>query len=103
MGKKSKYSYRYDCVNRGGIKVVMTSRKSIALKYNQLMSGHALTAQYLRRIGIRSDMKCWCCGVRARMPAFSLIGIHMVFIVIGLQTWMRVIGDDELVRLSGEI
>jgi len=29
--------------------------------------------------------------VRARTPAFSLIGIHMVSIGIRLQTWMRVI------------
>jgi len=30
-------------------------------------------------------------NVRARMPAFGLVRIRMVFIGIRLQTWMRVI------------
>jgi hypothetical protein len=37
-------------------------------------------------------------GVRARMPAFGLVGIRMVFIGIRLQTWMRVIVDVDVSR-----
>ena len=33
--------------------------------------------------------------VRARMPAFGLVGIRMVIIGIRLQTWMRVIVDVD--------
>jgi len=32
------------------------------------------------------------------MPAFGLIGIRMVIIEIGLQTWMRVILDVDVSR-----
>jgi hypothetical protein len=42
--------------------------------------------------------------VRARRPAFGLIGIRVVIIGIRLQTWMRVmVGVDVYVRLSLEI
>jgi len=47
MGTKSKHSYRYDLVKRGGNKAVMSSQKSIALRFYQLKSRHALMAQYL--------------------------------------------------------
>jgi hypothetical protein len=50
LGKKSKHSYRYDLVKRGGHKAVMTFRKSIAARYYQLKTGHALIGKYLRRI-----------------------------------------------------
>jgi len=36
--------------------------------------------------------------VRARTPAFGLIGIRMVIIGIRLQTWMRVIVDVDVSR-----
>ena len=62
LGKKSKHSYRYDLVKRGGNKAVMESRKSIAARFYQLMTGHPLLGNYLRRIGKRRDMKCWWCG-----------------------------------------
>jgi len=62
LGKKSKHSYRYDLVKRGGNKAVMTSKKSIAARFYQLKTGHALMGKYLRRIGKRRDMKCWWCG-----------------------------------------
>jgi len=62
MGKKSKHSYRYDLVKRGGNSAVMGARKTIAARFNQLMSGHALTAKYLLQSGKRRDMKCWWCG-----------------------------------------
>ena len=40
---------------------------------------------------------CITTSVRARMPAFGLIGIRMVIIGVWLQTWMRVIvGVDVL-------
>jgi len=48
MGKKSKQSYRYDSVKRGGNKVVMESKKSIAARFYQLKTGHALMGKYLR-------------------------------------------------------
>jgi hypothetical protein len=62
MGKKSKHSYRYDLVKRGGNNAVMKTRKSIAARFYQLKTGHALLGKYLRRIGKRRDMKCWWCG-----------------------------------------
>jgi hypothetical protein len=62
MGKKSKHSYRYDLVKRGGTSEVMTSRKLIAARFYQLKTGHALLGKYLRLIGKRRDMKCWWCG-----------------------------------------
>jgi len=58
MGKKSKQSYRYDLVKRGGNKAVMESKKSIELRFYQLKTGHALIGKYLRQIGKRGDMKC---------------------------------------------
>jgi ribonuclease HI len=62
MRKKSRHSYRYDLVKRGGNKAVMESKKSVAARFYQLKTGHALLGKYLRRIGKRSDMKCWWCG-----------------------------------------
>ena len=62
MEKKSKHSYQYDLVKRGGNSAVMGSRKSIAARYYQLKTGHALLGKYLRRIGKRRDMKCWWYG-----------------------------------------
>jgi len=41
---------------------VMGAKKTIAARFYQLKSGHALIAKYLLRIGKRSDMKCWWCG-----------------------------------------
>jgi hypothetical protein len=48
LGKKSKHSYQYDLVKRGGTKVVMTSKKSIAARFYQLKMGHTLMRKYLR-------------------------------------------------------
>jgi len=62
MGKKSRHSYRYDLVKRGGNSAVMKSQKSIAARFYQLKTGHALMGKYLVRIGKRRDMKCWWCG-----------------------------------------
>jgi hypothetical protein len=67
MGKKSKQSYRYDLLKRGGNIAVMTSQKLIAARFNQLKSGHVLIAKYLQRIGKRRDMKCWWCGHEYQM------------------------------------
>jgi len=41
---------------------VMKSQISIAARFYQLKTGHALMGKYLRRIGKRRDMKCWWCG-----------------------------------------
>jgi len=49
-------------VKRGGNGAVMTSRKSIAARFYQLKTEHALMGKYLMRIGKRRDMKCWWCG-----------------------------------------
>jgi len=62
MGKKSKHSYRYDLVKRGGNSAVMKSQKSIVARFYQIKTGHALMGKYLMRIGKRRDMKCWWCG-----------------------------------------
>jgi len=62
MGKKSKHSYRYNLVKRGGNSVVMGAKKMIAARIYQCKSGHSLIAKYLLRIGKRRDMKCWWCG-----------------------------------------
>ena len=62
MGKKSRHSYQYDLVKRGGNGAVIKSQKSIATRFYQLKTGHALMGKYLMRIGKRRDMKCWWCG-----------------------------------------
>ena len=62
IGKKSKHSHRYDLVKRGANSAVMGAKKTIAARFYQLESGHALIAKYLLRIGKRRDMKCWWCG-----------------------------------------
>ena len=61
-GKKSKHSYQYDLVKRGGNSAVMESKKPIVVRFYQLKTGHALLGKYLQRIGTRRDMKCWWCG-----------------------------------------
>jgi len=62
MGKKSKHSYRYDLVKKGGNSVVMGGKKRIAASFYQHKSGHALIAKYLLWIGKIRDMKCCWCG-----------------------------------------
>jgi len=47
MGNKSKHSYRYDWVKRGGNRVAMESQKSIVARFYQLKTGHALLGKYL--------------------------------------------------------
>jgi len=61
LGNKSKHSYQYDLVNSGGNSAVMEVKKTIAARFYQLKSGHALIAKYLLQIGKRRDMKCWWC------------------------------------------
>jgi len=62
MGKKSKHSYQYGLVKRGGNSAVMKAKKTITARFYQLKSGHALIAKYLLQIRKRRDMKCWWCG-----------------------------------------
>ena len=57
LGKKSKHSYRYDLVKRGGNSAVMGAKKTIAARFYQLKSGHALIAKYLLQIGKRTSAK----------------------------------------------
>ena len=47
MGTKSKHSYWYDLAKRGGNKAVMGSSKSIAARFYQLKTEHALMGKYL--------------------------------------------------------
>jgi len=61
LGKKSKHSYRYDLVKRGGNSAVMEAKMTIAARFYHLNSGHTLIAKYLLRIRKRRAMKCWWC------------------------------------------
>jgi len=67
MGKKSKHSYWYDLVKKGGDKAVMEAKKMIAARLYQLKSECALMGKYLMWIGKRSDMKCRWCGHEYQM------------------------------------
>ena len=62
MGKKSKHSYQYDLVTRGGNSAVMAAKKIIAARFYQQKSGQALRAKYLMRIRKIRDLKCWWRG-----------------------------------------
>jgi len=53
--------------------------------------------QLHRMATVQDVLEMWQ-GVRARMPAFGLIGIRILFRVIQLQTWMRVIFDVDIYR-----
>jgi hypothetical protein len=59
--------HQYDLVKTGGNEAVMSSQNSIASRFYQLKSGHALIAKYLRRIGKRIDIKCWWFGHEYQM------------------------------------
>ena len=41
---------------------MMESKKSIAARFYEVKTGHALIGKYLRWIRKRGDMKCWWCG-----------------------------------------
>lgn len=43
-------------------KHVKDSRKSVASRYLQLKSGHAITGAHLLRIGTVRDARCWSCS-----------------------------------------
>jgi len=62
MAKKSRHSYQYDMVKRGGDSAVMKAKKTIAARFYQLKAEHGLIAKYIMRIGKRRHMKCWWCG-----------------------------------------
>ena len=64
MGNKSKHSYQYDLVKRGGKSAAMKAQKSISARFYQLKTGRAHIAQYLRQIGKRRDIKFWWCRHR---------------------------------------
>ena len=53
----------------------MESRKSIAARFYQLKTGHALLGKYLWRIGKRRDMECWWCGHEYQMRDHLLSGV----------------------------
>lgn len=43
-------------------KHIKDAKKSVAARYLQLKSGHAVTGAYLLRIGKADDAQCWWCG-----------------------------------------
>jgi len=70
----------------------------LSCTYNQLTHSHQQSLPKMIQ-----TLRAWRV-IKARMPAFGLIGIRMMIIGIPLQTWMGVIVDvDVYVRLSLEI
>lgn len=54
-------------------KYIEDSRKSIAARYLQLKSGHAITGAYLLRIGKVKDARCWWCGSSRQTVAHLML------------------------------
>jgi hypothetical protein len=59
-------------------------------------NNHAISAAIQRNLSVLTKKQHWTDIVRARMPAFGLIGIRMEIIGIRLHTWMRVIVDVDV-------
>ena len=53
-------------------KALNGSRKEIASRFYQLLSGHAATADHLRRIGQADSDECFWCGTGERQTRFHL-------------------------------
>jgi hypothetical protein len=54
-------------------KDVANAKKSVAARYLQLKSGHAITGAHLLRIGKAEDAKCWWCGGSSQTVAHLLL------------------------------
>lgn len=52
---------------------IKNGRKSVAARYLQLKSGHAITGEHLRRIGKADDARCWWCSERRQSVAHLLL------------------------------
>lgn len=49
------------------------AKKSVAARYLQLKSGHAVTGAHLLRIGKAQDAQCWWCGENSQTVAHLLL------------------------------
>ncbi|KAI7712086.1 hypothetical protein KC353_g8529 [Hortaea werneckii] len=54
-------------------KHIEDARKSVAARYLQLKSGHAVTGAHLLRIGKVKDAQCWWCGESSQTVAHLLL------------------------------
>ena len=54
-------------------KDIANATKSVAARYLQLKSGHAITGAHLLRIGKVEDAKCWWCGGSSQTVAHLLL------------------------------
>lgn len=54
-------------------KDIANAKKSVAARYLQLKSGHAITGAHLLRIGKVEDAKCWWCGGSSQTVAHLLL------------------------------
>jgi hypothetical protein len=54
-------------------KNIANAKKSVAARYLQLKSGHAITGAHLLRIGKVEDAKCWWCGGSNQTVAHLLL------------------------------
>lgn len=52
---------------------IKDARKSVAARYLQLKSGHAVTGTHLLRIGKVQDAQCWWCGGNSQTVAHLLL------------------------------
>lgn len=52
---------------------VKDARKSVAARYMDLKSGHAITGDHLRRIDKADDARCWWCSERRQSVAHLLL------------------------------
>ena len=54
-------------------KDIANAKKSVAARYLQLRSGHAVTGAHLLRIGKVEDAQCWWCGGSSQTVAHLLL------------------------------
>jgi hypothetical protein len=54
-------------------KYIADAKKSVAARYLQLKSGHAVTGAHLPRIGKVQDAQCWWCGGSSQTVAHLLL------------------------------
>lgn len=54
-------------------KDIASAKKSVAARYLQLKSGHAITGAHLFRIGKVEDAQCWWCGGSSQTVAHLLL------------------------------
>ena len=52
---------------------VRNTRKELAGRFYQFLSGHANIGSYLQRVGTIDDDRCWHCGTGERQTRFHII------------------------------